>query len=116
MTVKKRGGRWYFDFQIRGARYREAIPEARTKFQAEQAETKTRDQVFQGTYGTSQLGNQDFSQFVSETICPGPKLKNAHGAMTRSLRISGQEYSGARRCVKSHPWRLKNGNAIVLSQ
>ena len=65
MTVKKRGGHWYFDFQIRGVRYREAIPEARTKFQAEQAETKARDQVFQGTYGTSQLGNQDFGQFVT---------------------------------------------------
>ena len=73
MTVKKRGGRWYFDFQIRGARYREAIAEARTKFQAEQAETKARDQVFQGTYGTSQLGNQDFCQFVNETYLPWAK-------------------------------------------
>lgn len=36
MTVKKRGGRWHFSFQIKGVRYREAIPEARTKFQAEQ--------------------------------------------------------------------------------
>ena len=50
MTVRKRGGSWHFDFQIRGPRYREAIPEARTKFQAEQAETKVRDQVFQGTF------------------------------------------------------------------
>ena len=49
MTVKKRGGRWHFSFQIKGVRYREAIPEARTKFQAEQAEAKARDQVFQGT-------------------------------------------------------------------
>ena len=62
MTVKKRGGRWHFSFQIKGVRYREAIPEARTKFQAEQAEAKARDQVFQGTYGAVQLGNQDFSQ------------------------------------------------------
>ena len=46
MTVKKRGGRWHFSFQIKGVRYREAIPEARTKFQAEQAEAKARDQVF----------------------------------------------------------------------
>ena len=73
MTVKKRGGHWYFDFQIRGARYREAIPEARTKFQAEQAEAKARDQVFQGTYGTSQLGNQSFCEFVSETYLPWAK-------------------------------------------
>jgi len=73
LTVRKRGGHWYFDFQIRGARSREAIPEARTKFQAEQAETKARDQVFQGTYGTSQLGNQGFSEFVSETYLPWAK-------------------------------------------
>jgi len=73
LTVRKRGGHWYFDFQIRGARYREAIPEARTKFQAEQAETKARDQVFQGTYGTSQLGNQGFSEVVSETYLPWAK-------------------------------------------
>ncbi|HXC69757.1 MAG TPA: hypothetical protein VN644_07265, partial [Pyrinomonadaceae bacterium] len=73
MTVKKRGGRWDFDFQIRGARYREAIPEARTKFHAKQAETKARDQVFQGTYGTSQLGNQDFDQLVTETYLPWAK-------------------------------------------
>jgi hypothetical protein len=73
LTVRKRGGSWHFDFQIRGVRYREAIPEARTKFQAEQAETKARDQVFQGTYGTSQLGNQDLAEFVSETYLPWAK-------------------------------------------
>jgi len=73
LTVRKRSGHWYFDFQIRGARYREAIPEARTKFQAEQAEAKARDQVFQGTYGAVQLGNEDFSQFVSETYLPWAK-------------------------------------------
>lgn len=70
MTVRKRSGRWYFDFQIKGVRYREAVPEARTKFQAEQAETKVRDQVFQGTYGSPQLGTQDFTRFVSETYLP----------------------------------------------
>src|SRR5215216_5507243 len=73
MTVKKRGGRWHFSFQIKGVRYREAIPEARTKFQAEQAETKVRDQVFQGTYGTLQLGMESFCQFVSETYLPWAK-------------------------------------------
>jgi len=32
LTIRKRGGSWHFDFEIRGVRYREAIPEARTKF------------------------------------------------------------------------------------
>lgn len=73
MTVKKRGGRWHFDFQIKGVRYREAIQEARTKWQAEQAETKARDQVYQGIHGTPQLGTQDLCQFVSETYLPWAK-------------------------------------------
>jgi len=60
-------------FRIRGVRYREAIPEARTKFQTEQAETRARDQVFQGTYGATQFGIQDFGQFVSETYLPWAK-------------------------------------------
>lgn len=73
MTVKKRGGRWHFDFQIKGVRYREAIPEARSKWQAAQAETKARDQVYQGIHGTPQLGTHEFCQFVSETYMPWAK-------------------------------------------
>jgi integrase len=73
MTVRKRGNRWHFDFQIKGKRYREAVPEARTKWHAEQAETKARDRVFEGAYGTPQLGTQDFAGFVSETYLPWAK-------------------------------------------
>ena len=79
MTVKKRSGRWHFDFQIKGVRYREAIPEARTKWQAEQAETKARDQVYQGIHGTPQLGIQEFCQFVSETYMPWAKANKRTG-------------------------------------
>ena len=73
MTVRKRGSKWHFDFQIKGKRYREAVPEARTKWQAEQAETKARDRVFEGAYGTPELGTQDFVEFVSETYLPWAK-------------------------------------------
>jgi hypothetical protein len=31
MAVKKRGKRWWYDFTIRGVRYRESIPEAQNK-------------------------------------------------------------------------------------
>jgi hypothetical protein len=115
LTVRKRGGHWYFDFQIRGARYREAIPGARTKFQAEQVEAKAHDQVFQGTYGSSQLGNQDFSEFVSETYLPWAKANKRTWHNDEIIANQWAEYSGARRCVKSHPWQLKSGNVIVLS-
>jgi len=50
MTVRKRGDHWHFDFQIRGKRYREAIPEATTKWLALEAESKARQKVFDGTY------------------------------------------------------------------
>jgi integrase len=74
MAVKKRGGdHWHFDFQIRGKRYREAIPEARTKWDAEEAETSARKKVFDGTYRQPQLGNQLFSEFVKQTYLPSVK-------------------------------------------
>lgn len=46
MAIRKRGRIWYYDFQIRGVRYREAIPEAQTKAEAREAETKARREVF----------------------------------------------------------------------
>lgn len=73
MSVKKRGKRWYFDFKVAGARYREVIPGARTKWQAEQAETQARDEVFEGRLGVRQLGKQLFSEFVAETFVPWSK-------------------------------------------
>ena len=42
---------WYYDFCIRYKRYTKAIPEARTKWQAERAEAKAREEVYQGKYG-----------------------------------------------------------------
>jgi integrase len=51
MAVRKRGNHWYFDFMVRRARYRGAIPEARTKHQAEQAEARIRSEIFEGKYG-----------------------------------------------------------------
>lgn len=73
MSVKKRGKRWYFDFKVAGVRYREAIPGARTKWQAEQAETAARDDVFEGRLGVRQLGKQLLSEFVAETFVPWSK-------------------------------------------
>src|ERR1043166_2132071 len=40
MPVHKRGDRWHCAFRIRGGRYRGALPEARTKVQAQKADTK----------------------------------------------------------------------------
>src|SRR5712692_9200238 len=67
--VKKRGNRWYFDFMIRRFRYRGAIPEARTKWQAEKAETKIRLEAYENRYGGSSA-DQLLSEFIERTYLP----------------------------------------------
>lgn len=61
----KRSPHWRYAFTIRGVRYREAIPEARTKFEAEQAETEAKKAVFEGRYGRP-TGEYDFAKFVGD--------------------------------------------------
>jgi integrase len=58
-----------YDFWIDDVRYRGAIKHARTKAQAERAETKIRDSVYEGKYGkTVQAPN--FKAFVEKTYLP----------------------------------------------
>ncbi len=69
MCVQKRGNRWHYAFCIRGVRYRGALPEARTKFEAEKAETKIRQDVYEGRYGKP-MGDQDLMEFVEKVYLP----------------------------------------------
>jgi integrase len=69
MSVYKRGNKWHYAFAIRAVRYRGAIPEARTKFQAEKAETKIRQDVYEGKYGRP-TGEKNFVEFVNEVYEP----------------------------------------------
>jgi integrase len=69
MAIKKRGDTFYYDFSVRGVRYRGAIPEARTKYQAEQAESRIRDSVFDGKYGQAQ-SRIKFAEFAQKTYLP----------------------------------------------
>jgi|GEM_PF-427365 len=77
MTVRNRGRgeqrRWYYDFVIRGTRYRSSIPEARTKADAVEAENAERRKVFDNTYGTPKLGSRLFSEFVEDVYMPWAK-------------------------------------------
>lgn len=61
MTVRKRGKIWWYDFG--NHKYRGPIPEARTKYEAQQAEIKLKRDVFEGKYG-KQFGTMAFAEFV----------------------------------------------------
>ena len=63
MTVRKRGKTWWYDFG--NHKYRGPIPEARTKHEAEQAETKLKRDVFEGKYG-KEFGTMYFADFVGD--------------------------------------------------
>lgn len=71
--LRKRGCSWYYDFMIKGVRYRGAIPEARTKAQAEKAEMKQRLDVYEGKYGEPE-NSQVFADFIEQTYMPWAKL------------------------------------------
>ncbi len=69
MAVRKRRSVWYYDFTIRCVRYKKAIPEARTKAQAEHAESDARLEVFQGKYGRP-TGDSVFIEFAEKVWLP----------------------------------------------
>lgn len=68
MPVHKRGNAWHYAFMIDGVRYRAAIPSARTKSQAMQAEVRARLEVIDGTRQVER--KILFSEFVEETFLP----------------------------------------------
>src|ERR1043165_2682514 len=65
-------GTWIVEFRLRGHYVKQAIPEARTKAEAEQAQTKIRRDIFDDKYERA-AGNRDFTEFVDEVFVPWAK-------------------------------------------
>jgi len=61
---------WHYDFWINNVRYLGAIKEARTKPQAEQAEIRIKNDVFEGKYGSHKRVAPAFGEFVEEIYLP----------------------------------------------
>jgi len=73
MSVYKRGKEsthWHYYFRVRGVRYRGAIPEARTKWEAEQAESKIKREVFENRFGQVDLGSEKLAAFIEKVFLP----------------------------------------------
>lgn len=65
--IRKFGKRWWYDFMIRGVRYRESIPEAQSKQEALQVEAEARRAVYEGRYGR-QMRSLSFEKFAKEVF------------------------------------------------
>ncbi|MBI3653547.1 MAG: site-specific integrase [Acidobacteria bacterium] len=68
----KHGRTWYYSFCIRGVRYKRAVPEAQTKYDALQAESKAKEAIFTGRYG-SEPSNITLREFVEKEFLPWSK-------------------------------------------
>jgi len=64
---------YHFTFNVRGRRHRGAIPEARTKWQAEQAEQRIRQEVFEGRFGRRETGTGRVCDFIDRVYLPWAK-------------------------------------------
>jgi hypothetical protein len=84
MPVHKRGIKWHYAFAIRGVRYRGAIPEARTKFQAEKAETKIR-QTFTTESMDDLLAKRTLWSSLTKSMSLGHAKTNAHSKTMRNI-------------------------------
>src|SRR5918999_4295065 len=73
MSVYKRGKKgthWHYYFRVRGVRYRGVITEARTKQQAEQAESKIKQEIFEKRFEVEQKGTDLLSDFLDDVYLP----------------------------------------------
>lgn len=89
MTVRKRGDTWTVDFRIRqgkgqlSIRHREAVSEARTKYEAEQAEIRIKERIRQEKEEKEKPPrpvDQPFADFVEKVYLPwAENNKKQHG-------------------------------------
>ncbi|MGH9971968.1 MAG: tyrosine-type recombinase/integrase [Pyrinomonadaceae bacterium] len=73
MSVYKRGSHWHYRFRVRRVRYRGALSEARTKWEAEQAESKIKQEIFEGRFGLVDLGSEKLVDFINKIFLPWSK-------------------------------------------
>ena len=102
MAVRKRGGVWYYDFMINYVRYKKAVPEARTKAQAEHAETQARLEVFQGKYGRP-MGDSVFIEFAEEVWLPWSRENKSSYKDDEYFTEAFREFFGKRTFAEISP-------------
>ena len=75
MTIRKRGKKYHYDFTLPSyARMCGVIPEARTKWEAEQAEIKLKREVFENRYDLRKTGMGKLADFIDTVFLPWSRL------------------------------------------
>ena len=88
---------------MRGVRYRGSIPEARTKKDAEQAESKIKQDVFEGRYGKRDTGTMPLSSFIDEIYMPWAKSNKTSWLNDHYNAVTLKNYFGEKRLKEIQP-------------
>jgi integrase len=105
MSVYKRGKgtHWHYYFRVRGVRYRGSIPEARTKKDAEQAESKIKRDVFEGRYGKRDTGTMKLSSFIDDIYMPWAKSNKTSWLNDHYNAVTLKDYFGDKKLKEIQP-------------
>ena len=98
MSVYKRGKgtHWHYYFRVRGVRYRGSISEARTKWEAEQAESKIKQEIFEGRFGQLDLGSEKLAEFIEKIFLPWSKANKRSWKHDEFRARTIREYFGGK--------------------
>jgi integrase len=103
-------GKWWMEFQLRGYDVHESIPGARTRAQAERAESAIREAIYNGKYN-KETQTRRFSEFVDEVYLPWAKRNKASWRNDESRAKALKQFFGNRPVRDITPMlirRLKN--------
>src|SRR5829696_5384756 len=105
MSVYKRGKgtHWHYYFRVRGVRYRGSIPEARTKKDAEQAESKIKQDVFEGRYGKRDTGTMTLASFIDDIYMPWAKSNKTSWLNDHYNAVTLKNYFGEKKLKEIQP-------------
>jgi integrase len=70
VAIRRRNGKWVFDFYHNGSRIVRTIKHARTQKEAEQAEAVIKSDAYRQTYGLEGKKDSPFEQFVIDSYLP----------------------------------------------
>ena len=69
--------RWWIEYRLKGRRIHQAVPEARTKAQAERAETSEREAIYNRRYSKGRTSDSRLT--IRSPICRGSRRKAYQG-------------------------------------
>ena len=107
--------KWWVEFRIRGHRVLQALPEARTKSQAERAESKLKEQIFNRKFDLVE-NTMAFTEFVDKHYLPWAEAnKESHDDDRRRAKLLKDEF-GTKQLREISPFDIERLRASMIGK